>query len=378
MDLTQILQAAVEQEASDIVLKDGRPPMFRVRGDLIPCDGAAPLTVQQLQAATAAILSDDTHRLRFATERQADFAFDQSGVGRFRVNVFRQRGKIGIALRVVPARLRNIAELNLPPIVAQLAEERRGLILVTGPTGSGKSTTLAAMIDHLNQTTARHIITIEDPIEYVHREQFSVISQREIGDDVNDFPAALHAALRQNPDVIMLGEMRDFQTVETAILAAETGHLVMSTLHTGDAPESITRTVSAFPEHQREQARIVLASVLRGVVSQRLIRSTDSANLVPAVEVMVGTLRVREYIEKQRIRELPELIAQGQSHGMQSFDQSVIALFRAGRITHADALAYCRNPADFELSAHGIQSSGDSFGGIETRSALTGRSEGSL
>jgi twitching motility protein PilT len=274
---------------------------------------------------------------------------------------------------VIPPQVRQIAQLNLPPIVSQLAEERRGLVLVTGPTGSGKSTTLAAMIEHINQTSARHIITIEDPIEYVHREQRSIISQREIGDDVNDYPSALQAALRQNPDVIMVGEMRDLKTMETALTAAETGHLVMSTLHTSDAPETVTRLVSSFPEHQRDQVRIILASVLRGVVSQRLLPRTDSPGLVPAVEVMTGALRIREYIEKQRVRELPELIAQGQSYGMQTFDQSLVTLFRAGRVSYTEALAQCRNAADFEMQARGIESGGSSRVSFDVRDAAPER-----
>jgi twitching motility protein PilT len=361
MELKQILEMAVAQEASDVILKDGRPPMFRVKGDLIAWEGAPELTAEKLQAMAASVLGDDAHRLRFATERHADLALDHPELGRFRVNVFRQRGKVSLVFRVIPAQIRGVAALNLPPVVEQLAGELRGLILVTGPTGSGKSTTLAAMVEYINQTMARHIVTVEDPIEYIHHERRSLISQREIGEDVNDFPSALHAALRQNPDVIMVGEMRDLETIETALLAAETGHLVMSTLHTADAPETIIRTVSAFPEHQREQARIVLASVLRGVVSQRLLRSSDGARLVPAVEVMVSSPRVREYIEKQRIRELPELIAQGHSYGMQSFDQSLMVLFRAGQITYDDALAHCHNPGDFELQARGIESSGSTL-----------------
>ena len=367
MDLTQILREALKQQASDVVLKVGRAPIFRVLGDLVECEGAEPCTAGVLQEAANNILRSDAHRLRFATERHADLALDLPGLGRFRVNVFRQRGTVSIIFRVIPPRIRRIAELNLPPVVEQLANERRGLILVTGPTGSGKSTTLAAIVDYINQNAARHIITIEDPIEYLHEERRALITQREIGDDVSDFPSALQAALRQNPDVIMVGEMRDLDTIKTAILAAETGHLVMSTLHTADAPETITRTVAAFPEDQREQARIILACVLRGVVSQRLVRSADGSGLVPAVEVMVGTLRVREYIEKQRVRELPELIAQGQSHGMQTFDQSLIGLVRANRVTYAEALANCRNSADFELQAHGIQSTGNSGTVFEAR-----------
>ncbi|MFI5398536.1 MAG: type IV pilus twitching motility protein PilT [Candidatus Binatia bacterium] len=372
-DLAELLRAAVAQEASDIVLKDGRPPTFRIKGDLVPWAGTPSLTPAELDDLATTLLHEDSQRMRFATERHADLAFDKPGLGRFRVNVFRQRGTVGIVLRVIPPQVRQVAQLNLPPIVEQLANERRGLILVTGPTGSGKSTTLAAMIEHINQTSAQHIITIEDPIEYVHSERRSLISQREIGDDVNDFPSALQATLRQNPDVIMVGEMRDLKTMETALMAAETGHLVLSSLHTGDAPEAVVRLVSAFPEDQREQARIILASVLRGVVSQRLLPRADGSGLVPTVEVMVGTLRVREHIEKQRIRELPELIAQGQSYGMQTFDQSLMALFRAGTITYDEALAQCRNPADFELEARGIESSSNPLSSFEVRDATSER-----
>jgi twitching motility protein PilT len=373
LDLAEILRAAVAEEASDVVLKDGRPPMFRVKGDLTAWEAASSLSAEELDDMASALMHDDAQRMRFATERHADLAFDELGLGRFRVNVFRQRGSIGIVFRVIPPQVRQIAQLNLPPVVAQLAEERRGLVLVTGPTGSGKSTTLAAIIEHINQTSARHVITIEDPIEYVHREQRSIISQREIGEDVNDYPSALQAALRQNPDVIMVGEMRDLKTMETALTAAETGHLVMSTLHTSDAPETVTRLVSSFPEHQRDQVRIILASVLRGVVSQRLLPRTDSPGLVPAVEVMTGTLRIREYIEKQRVRELPELIAQGHSYGMQTFDQSLLTLYRAGRIGYAEALAHCRNQADFEMQARGIESGSSSRVSLDVRDALPER-----
>ena len=358
MNLRQILQAAVDQEASDVVLKDGRPPMFRVGGTLMQCTGFGALTGEQLSAAAKILLQDDAHRMRFATERHADLAFDEPGVGRFRLHVFHQRGSVGMAVRVIPGHVRTVTELNLPPVIEQLASERRGLILVTGATGNGKTTTLSAMIEHINRTSTRHIITVEDPIEYVHHDGQSIICQREIGDDVNDFPSALQAALRENPDVIMLGEMRDLATVETAIAAAETGHLVLSTMHTADAPETIIRTISAFPEHHREQIRIVLAGVLRGVVSQRLLQLADGAGRIPAVEVMVGSLRVREYIEKQRVRELSELITQGHSYGMQSFDQSILTLYQTGRITHTEAVANCRNPADFEREARGFQASG--------------------
>ena len=243
-----------------------------------------------------------------------------------------------------------------------MAAERRGLILVTGTTGSGKSTTLAAMIDHINRTRQAHIITIEDPIEYEHPDRLGFVNQREVGYDTTSFAAALKSALRQNPDVILVGEMRDIETIETAIMAAETGHLVMSTLHTLDAPETITRTISAFPEHQRDQARLILASVLRGVVSQRLIPRADGLGMVPAVEILVASARVREYIaDKTKTRDLHDVIAQGHtSYAMQTFDQSLMALFRGGLISYDEALLHCSNAADFELKVRGIASTSDS------------------
>jgi twitching motility protein PilT len=366
MELERILEAAVKQGASDVILKDGGAPMFRLRGELSPMPGAEPLAPQDMQRAANKFLQDDAHRMRFATERHADLAFNEPGIGRFRINVYRQRGKIGVVLRIIPPAIYDFHELNLPPVIERIANERRGLILVTGPTGNGKTTTLAAIVDHINKSYARHIITIEDPIEYLHEDRLSVISQREVGADTEDFPSALRVALRQNPDVIMVGEMRDQQTMETAIMAAETGHLVMSTLHTVDAAETITRVIASFPEHQRDQARIILANVVRGVISQRLLPTADARSLVPAVEVMVGSVRVREYIDKNRIRELREVIAQGHSaYGMQTFDQSLLNLFRDGTITYEEALAHCSNPSDFELQARGI--GGGDWGNFETR-----------
>src|ERR1700687_8996 len=334
MDLDEILRTGVELRASDILLKPGVPPAFRLRSDLIPMPGAVPLEPDDVQRAVDVLL-DDYHRRRFAADLQADLAYETAALGRFRVNVFRQRGDISMVIRVIPSHIRTVAELNLPPIVEKIATERRGLVLVTGTTGSGKSTTLAAMIGYINQTRRRHIITIEDPIEYTHDDQLSFINQREVGYDTKDFPSALKAALRQNPDTILVGEMRDLETIETAILAAETGHLVMSTLHTLDAPETITRTISTFPEHQRDQARLILASVLRGIISQRLIARADGNGMVPAVEILISTARVREYIaDKEKSRDLREVIAQGHTtYGMQTFDQSLMALYKNDLIT---------------------------------------------
>ncbi len=369
MYLAEILNAAVKSDASDVVMKVGMPPMLRVHGELSPLQGAEPLTEEELNNAADTVLFDERKRLSFEKERQADVGFDMHGLGRFRLNVYRLRGKLGMVLRTIPSELRSFSDLNLPPVIERLAREKRGLILVTGPTGSGKTTTLAAMINYINQTCARHIVAIEDPIEYVHKDKLSVISQREIGQDTNDFTSALRAALRQNPDIIMLGELRDTETMDTAIMAAETGHLVMGTLHTVDAPETITRVIASFPLDRRDQIRTVLSSVLRGIVSQRLIRNADRSGMVPAVEVMVASTRARECIEKNTMWDLREIIAQGHStYGMQSFDQSLLQLLRSGMITHEEALVHCSNQADFELQARGINTG--ALGELESRSAV--------
>jgi twitching motility protein PilT len=360
MHLDEILRRAMALGASDVLLKVGAPPAVRLRADLVPMPETLPLTHEIVEAAVDTVL-DDYHRRRFAAELQADLAYESPELGRFRVNVFRQRGALSMVVRIIPNVVRTVAELNLPPVVERIADERRGLVLVTGTTGSGKSTTLAAMIDHINRTRQAHIITIEDPIEYTHRDQRSFINQREVGFDAVSFAAALKAALRQNPDVILVGEMRDLETIETAILAAETGHLVMSTLHTLDAPETITRAISVFPEHQRDQVRLILASVLKGVISQRLIPRADGQGMVPAVEVLVSNARVREYIaDKEKLRDLREVIAQGHvSYGMQTFDQSLMALYQSGLITREEALRNATNPGDFDLKLRGISSTSD-------------------
>lgn len=360
MHLDEILRRAVALGASDVLLKVGAPPAVRLKADLVPMPEAPPMSHELVEAAVDVVL-DDYHRRRFAAELQADLAYDNPELGRFRVNVFRQRGALSMVVRIIPNKVRTVAELNLPPVVERIADERRGLILVTGTTGSGKSTTLAAMIDYINRTRRAHIITIEDPIEYTHRDQCSFVNQREVGFDAVSFAAALKAALRQNPDVILVGEMRDLETIETAILAAETGHLVMSTLHTLDAPETITRAISVFPEHQRDQVRLILASVLKGVISQRLIPRADAQGMVPAVEVLVSNARVREYIaDKEKLRDLREVIAQGHvSYGMQTFDQSLMSLYQQGLITREEALKNATNPGDFDLKLRGISSTSD-------------------
>ncbi len=360
MDLEKILAQGVSRRASDVHLKVGRPPMYRVHGALVPMDEAPTLTSAVLKGFLDTLL-DDYHRQQLGERLQADLSYASDAFGRFRVNIFHQRGDISIALRVIPPQVRTIRDLNLPSVVERIALEHRGLVLVTGTTGSGKSTTLAAMIHHINQLHDRHMITIEDPIEYTHADGKCIINQREIGYDARSFPEALRGALRQDPDVILVGEMRDLETIETAILAAETGHLVLSTLHTLDARETITRAISAFPEHQRDQIRLILASVIRGIISQRLVRRADGNGMVPAVEVLLSTALVRECIAlKERTHELQDAIARGHAtYGMQTFDQSLMALYREGLITYEEALAQATNPDDFALRVRGIASSSD-------------------
>ena len=361
MDLVTILREGVERGASDVHLKVGAPPVFRVNGKLVRWDDVGLIDRDGMFVLTQELLTD-FHVDRLKRNLQVDVGYGHPELGRFRVNVFYQRGDVQAALRLIPPRVKRVAELNLPPVIERIASEHRGLILVTGTTGSGKSTTLAAMIDHINRTVTKHVITVEDPIEYLHRDEQSMITQREIGSDCTEFAAGLKGALRQDPDVILVGEMRDLETIETAILAAETGHLVMSTVHTLDATETITRVISAFPDHGRGQARLVLASILKGVVSQRLVPRADGEGMVPAVEVMISTGLVRECVQlPERTRELRDVIAKGYTtYGMQTFDQSLMQLWRDDLITFEEAMAQASNPDDFALRARGIDSSSDS------------------
>ena len=360
MDLNGILHQAIERGASDVHLKIGMPPTIRIHGILYPLEESSPLTREDM-AAILDVLLDEHHREHFRSRMQVDLAYQTAEATRFRVNVFLQRGEPSVAMRAIPARIRTVEELRLPAIVNKLALENRGLILVTGTTGSGKSTTLAAMVGHINENCSNHIITIEDPIEYTHEDIRSIVSQRELGYDVTTFADGLKAALRQDPDVILVGEMRDLETIETAILAAETGHLVLSTLHTLDATETITRIVSNFPEHQREQIRLILANIIRGILSQRLMPRADGQGMVPACEVMVSTARIRECIaSKEKTAEIRDAIAVGHSsYGMQTFDQSLMALYRRGLITYEEALAQSSNPDDFALKVRGVASTSD-------------------
>ena len=360
MDLNQILVEALSQEASDVHIKVGTPPIFRVHGILRPWNKLKPFDHNDVSKMAFGLMND-WQKERFIKNREVDMGHEVYGLGRFRVNVFQQRGKIRIALRIVPYQIKKLAELHLPPVLKDIALEQRGLILVTGTTGSGKSTTLASMIDIINENRNCHIITIEDPIEFIHEDKKSIIDQREIGSDTSTFSSALRVALRQDPDVILVGEMRDFETIETALTAAETGHLVMSTLHTLNATETVTRIISVFPPYHQKQVRLQLAAVLKGVVSQRLVPKTDGMGRVPAVEVLISTARVRECIqEKDKTNEINDAISKGvTAYGMQSFDQSLMNLMQEGLIAYDEALKNCSNPDDFALRVKGILATSD-------------------
>jgi len=360
MELNEILQIALRGGASDIHLKAGLPPMFRVDGSLVPLKDGKRLAPEEIGRMAIGIMND-YQREKFKQVNEIDLAYGVPGLGRFRVNVFQQRGTVGIVLRVIPFKVLTIDQLMLPKVLEKLSLGERGLILCTGTTGSGKSTTLAAMIDHINSNETCHIMTIEDPIEFLVRDKRSIVNQREVGVDTASFGQALKSALRQDPDVILVGEMRDLETIETALTAAETGHLVLSTLHTLDATETINRIISVFPPHQQKQVRLQLGSVLRGVISQRLVPRADKRGRVAAVEVLIATQRVRELVEdKDRTKEIPDAIAQGhQSYGMQTFDQSLMSLLQKGLITYEEALRQASKPDDFALRYSGVASTSD-------------------
>jgi len=355
MDLNQILMEALSQEASDVHIKEGAPPIFRVNGELKAWNKLKPFDHNDLSKMAFGLMND-WQKERFIKNREVDMGYEVYGMGRFRINVFQQRGKLRIALRIVPYQIKNLEELHLPAAIRNISLEQRGLILVTGTTGSGKSTTLASMIDIINDHRNCHIITIEDPIEFVHEDKKSIVDQREIGSDTSTFSSALRVALRQDPDVILVGEMRDFETIETALTAAETGHLVLSTLHTLNATETITRIISVFPPYHQKQVRLQLSGVLKGVISQRLVVRADGKGRVPAVEVLVSTARVRECIvEKDKTNEINDAMARGvTSYGMQTFDQSLMFLMKDNLITYDEALNHCTNPDDFALRVKGI------------------------
>ncbi|MDF1565886.1 MAG: type IV pilus twitching motility protein PilT [Deltaproteobacteria bacterium] len=361
MELNDILSVALRGGASDIHLKAGLPPMFRVDGSLVPLKDARRLPPEDVSRMAFGIMNN-WQKEKFKEQNELDLAYGVPGLGRFRVNIFQQRGTVGVVLRVIPFRIQTIEQLALPKVLEKICMHERGLILVTGTTGSGKSTTLAAMIDHINANRTCHVMTIEDPIEFLIRDKRSIINQREVGVDTIAFGQALRSALRQDPDVILVGEMRDLETIETALTAAETGHLVMSTLHTLDATETINRIISAFPPYQQKQVRLQLGAVLRAVVSQRLVPKSDGRGRFPAVEVLLVTHFVRELVEdKDRTKEIADAISKGhQQYGMQTFDQSLMFALKKGLVSFEEALRQATNPDDFKLRVSGIASTSDS------------------
>ena len=360
MDITELLAAAVQAGASDLHLKSGNAPMMRLHGKLCPIAEENRLEPATLETMAAGLVPTGLHP-RFARDHEVDLAHSVAGLGRFRCNVFRQRGTVAMVLRVIPIQVKSLDDLDLPPVLKTIAEEERGLILLTGTTGSGKSTTLAALIDHINHTRAAHVMTVEDPIEYLHQDVQSIINQREVHVDTRSFADALRSALRQDPDVILVGEMRDLETVETGLTAAEIGHLVMSTVHTLDATETINRLVAVFPTHQHQQVRMQIASVLRAIVSQRLIPRIDETGRSAAVEVMVNTPFIRDCIvDPERTHLIEGAIAAGTSqYGMQTFDQSIYGLYERGHVTRDMALRWASNPEEFKLRLQGVTATGD-------------------
>jgi twitching motility protein PilT len=349
-DVHAALRALVESEGSDLHLKVPAPPLIRVDGELRPLPGAPPLTPADTEAVLDVLLDHPEKHAEFQAEQEVDFAYAMPGVARFRINAFRQRGSVSLVCRAIPFGIRTIAELDLPGVLRDISAEERGIVLVTGTTGSGKSTTLAAMIDHINESMPKHVVTIEDPIEFLHTDKRSIINQREIGQDTSSFARALRRVLRQDPDVILIGEMRDEETVRTALSAAETGHLVFSTLHTVDASEAINRIIDFFPPHEQKQARAMLAGTLKGVVSQRLVPAASGQGRVAACEIMRMTGRVRDMIvDPSQTGQLREVIADGEYYGMQTFDQALFGHLKAGRVNLADAVRCSTSPNDFKL-----------------------------
>lgn len=359
MTFKEMIQAMLTRNASDLHLRVGLRPTLRIDGKLYSADDQVlmPADIEKILSQTLT----ETQLQRFHQRREMDLALSVSKMGRFRINMYKQRGTIGIAIRHVNTAIPSFEDLNLPDAIKDIAENRKGLIIVTGTTGSGKSTTLAAMIEHINSTRGENILTIEDPIEYIYRDKKSIISQREVGGDTESFASALRHAFRQDPDIILIGEIRDSDTMGIALTAADTGHLVLTTLHTMNAVETISRIISFFPPHQHQQIRLLLAGTLKSVICQRLLPRTDGPGRVPAVEVLVNTASVREAITDQmKTANILELIEQGTvQYGMQSFDQAIMKLFRSGLISYEEAIAQSTNPDDFDLRCKGITSASD-------------------
>lgn len=338
-NLDELLRFAVDKGASDVHLTVGVPPIFRINGQLVKINDIERLMPSDTQEIVESIMSISTLQT-YKEKGEVDFSYAVQGIGRFRVNIYNQRGSASMALRTVPLRVPTIEDLHLPDTLKKLCEHKRGLILVTGPTGSGKSTTLAAMIDYINKTRSAHVLTLEDPIEYLHRHDKSIVNQREIGLDSNTYANALRASLRQDPDVILIGEMRDLETISTAITAAETGHLVLSTLHTTGAVATVDRIVDVFPPNQQEQVRVQLAAVLQGVISQQLLKRVDSDGRIAALEVLLCNAAIRNHIREGKSHQIMSSIQTGRKMGMISMDAYLAELYKKGLITHEDALSF--------------------------------------
>ncbi len=355
MHIDDLLRTAMDRKASDLHLKVGNYPHLRVDGELVPLTDQPRVTAEDMLNMAFSMMSN-RQKQKFKENAELDMAYGVAGLGRFRVNVFQQRGNVGLVLRVIPTKIRPLDELYMPKILESICDMPRGLVLVTGVTGSGKSTTLAAMVDRINSSRAEHVITIEDPIEFLHRDKKGFVNQREVEVDTPSFASALRASLRQDPDVILVGEMRDLETIATALHAAETGHMVFSTLHTLDAVETINRIIAVFPPPEQKQIRLQLAATLRAVISQRLVKRADNAGRVPAVEVLISTAYVREcIITPEKTRLIREALAAGTTqYGMQTFDQSLYDLYQQGLITFETALENASNPDDFKLRVQGI------------------------
>src|SRR3954464_11944404 len=365
-DIDAALMRVIEVDGSDLHLKVPSRPIIRRHGKLMPIEDTEGLRPDDTEQTLYHMLTDEAKLESFRAEREVDFSYSIPGLARFRVNAFVQRGSISLVCRAIPFQIKSADELLLPDVINDIADEERGLILMTGTTGSGKSTTLAAMIDHINSQYAKHIVTIEDPVEFLHRDKASIINQREVGEDAASFARALRRVLRQDPDVILVGEMRDEETVRTALSAAETGHLVLSTLHTVDAPESINRIIDFFEPHMQPQARAMLAGTLKGVISQRLARTADGNGRVATCEILRMTGRVRDMImNPDETGKLPEVISEGAYYGMQTFDQALLGHLRAGRIDMDEALSMATSPHDFKLMAASGGASASSLENVE-------------
>jgi twitching motility protein PilT len=374
MTIDELLRAACENKSSDLHLKVGNYPYIRVDGDLRPMTQFSRVSSEDMLNMAFSMMTN-RQKQKFKENTELDMAYGVAGLGRFRVNVFQQRGNVGMVLRVIPTKIRTLEELYLPKVIDRICEEARGIVLVTGTTGSGKSTTLAAMIDRINSARTDHIITIEDPIEFLHRDKKGFVNQREVEVDTPSFGSALRAALRQDPDVILVGEMRDLETIQTALLAAETGHMVFSTLHTLDATETIQRIIAVFPPPEQKQIRLQLASTLKAVISQRLVRKSDGIGRVPAVEVLIATEYIRDCIvNPEKTKLIHDAIAAGVSqYGMQTFDQSLYDLYTQGLITLEEALDNSSNPDEFKLRIAGIRTTADAAREEMERASQTDR-----